>query len=196
LVAAFRLGISDQIGEFIAGSRRPVFPSKTEQLVLNVAANQAAIALEEARLRNEQHQIAKDLDFRVERQSKALVCLNEELKKENAKRRVAEEALCLAEARFSHAAQVATDAEVAKSSELAELRKRYAQLTPREREVLPFVVAGRLSKQTAAELGTSEITVRVHRGQIMRKMRAQSLAELIRMADSLGIQQTSSVLKE
>jgi FixJ family two-component response regulator len=52
---------------------------------------------------------------------------------------------------------------------------------------LPFVIAGRLSKQIAAELGTSEITIRVHRGQIMRKMRAQSLAELIRMTDRLGI---------
>jgi FixJ family two-component response regulator len=48
-----------------------------------------------------------------------------------------------------------------------------------------------LSKQTAAQLGTSEITIRVHRGQIMRKMQAQSLADLIRMADNLGIQQTS-----
>ena len=68
---------------------------------------------------------------------------------------------------------------------------KYARLTPREREVLPFVVAGRLSKQTAAELGISEITIRVHRGQIMRKMQAHSLAELIRMADALGLQQLS-----
>ena len=68
----------------------------------------------------------------------------------------------------SHAAQVAADAERAKSSEFAELRKRYALLAPRERELLPFVVASMLSKQTAAELSTSEITIRVHRGQIMR----------------------------
>jgi FixJ family two-component response regulator len=60
-------------------------------------------------------------------------------------------------------------------------------LTPREREVLPFVVAGFLNKQTAADLGTSEITIGVHRGQIMRKMEARSLAELVRMADKLGI---------
>ena len=66
-----------------------------------------------------------------------------------------------------------------------ELQRKYAQLTPREREVLPFVVAGRLSKQTADELGTSEITIRVHRRQIMRKMKAHSLAELIRMTDML-----------
>jgi FixJ family two-component response regulator len=74
-----------------------------------------------------------------------------------------------------------------KRSELAELRRHYNGLTPREREVLGFVVAGFANKQTAARLGTSEITIAVHRGQIMRKMAAQSLAELIRMADKLGI---------
>jgi FixJ family two-component response regulator len=74
-----------------------------------------------------------------------------------------------------------------KRSELAELEKHYALLTPREREVLPCVTAGLLNKQTAAELGTSEITIGVHRGQIMRKMAARSLAELVRMADKLGI---------
>jgi FixJ family two-component response regulator len=72
-------------------------------------------------------------------------------------------------------------------SELAELRKHYALLTPREREVLPFVTAGLANKETAAELGTSEITIGVHRGQVMRKMGARSLAELVRMADKLGI---------
>ena len=70
-------------------------------------------------------------------------------------------------------------------AELAELQKHYALLTPREREVLPLVVAGLANKQTAAELGTSEITIGVHRGQIMRKMGARSLAELVRMADKL-----------
>jgi len=70
-------------------------------------------------------------------------------------------------------------------AELAELQKHYALLTPREREVLPFVVSGLANKQTAAELGTSEITIGVHRGQIMRKMGARSLAELVRMADRL-----------
>ena len=74
-----------------------------------------------------------------------------------------------------------------KKAEIAELRRRYALLTPREREVLPFVVAGLLNKQTAAELGTSEITIQVHRGQIMRKMAASSLAELVKMAGKLGI---------
>jgi len=74
-----------------------------------------------------------------------------------------------------------------KRSEYAELTSRYARLTAREREVLTFVVAGFANKQTAAELGTSEITIGVHRGQIMRKMSARSLAELVRLADKLGI---------
>jgi FixJ family two-component response regulator len=74
-----------------------------------------------------------------------------------------------------------------KYAELRGLRKRYASLTPRERDVLPFVVAGLLNKQTAGELGTSEITIRIHRGQIMRKMAADSLADLVRMAAKLGI---------
>ena len=72
-------------------------------------------------------------------------------------------------------------------SELSELQRHYVLLTPRERQVLPFVVAGLANKQTAGELGTSEITIGVHRGQIMRKMAARSLAELVRMADKLGI---------
>lgn len=74
-----------------------------------------------------------------------------------------------------------------KRSERAELQRHYDLLTPREREVLPFVVAGCANKVTAAVLGTSEITIGVHRGQIMRKMGARSLAELVRMADNLGI---------
>jgi FixJ family two-component response regulator len=72
-------------------------------------------------------------------------------------------------------------------SELAELQRHYNLLTPREREVLPFVVAGCANKVTAADLGTSEITIGVHRGKVMRKMGARSLAELVRMADALGI---------
>jgi FixJ family two-component response regulator len=71
--------------------------------------------------------------------------------------------------------------------EMGELQQRYSVLTPREREVLPFVVAGFANKQTAAELGVSEITIGVHRGQIMHKMGARSLAELVRMSDKLGI---------
>jgi FixJ family two-component response regulator len=72
-------------------------------------------------------------------------------------------------------------------SEMGKLQQRYSVLTPREREVLPFVVAGFANKQTAAELGVSEITIGVHRGQIMHKMGARSLAELVRVSDKLGI---------
>jgi len=74
-----------------------------------------------------------------------------------------------------------------KRSELMALKDRYERLTRREREVLAFVVGGFANKQTAGELGTSEITIGVHRGQIMRKMGARSLAELVRFADKLGI---------
>jgi len=78
-----------------------------------------------------------------------------------------------------------------KRTELAELQRHYSLLTPREREVLPFVVGGYANKVTAADLGTAEITIGVHRGQIMRKMEARSLAELVRMADKLGVASTS-----
>jgi len=74
-----------------------------------------------------------------------------------------------------------------KRSELEGLRERYALLTPREREVLPFVIAGLANKMAAGDLGIAENTIAVHRGQIMRKMGSRSVAELVRMADKLGI---------
>jgi FixJ family two-component response regulator len=71
--------------------------------------------------------------------------------------------------------------------EITELRSRYESLTPREQEVMQQVVSGLLNKQVADELDITEFTVKVHRGQVMRKMRADSLAALVRMADTLGI---------
>jgi FixJ family two-component response regulator len=72
-------------------------------------------------------------------------------------------------------------------AELRALRDEYASLSRREREVMTRVVAGRLNKQVAAELGISEITVKAHRGQVMRKMHADSVADLVRMAARLGL---------
>ena len=79
-----------------------------------------------------------------------------------------------------------------KRAELAELRQRLSSLTPREREVLPLVVSGLLNKQAAAKLGISEVTLQIHRGNIMKKMEAGSLAELVRMAGILEIPVTHS----
>jgi FixJ family two-component response regulator len=72
-------------------------------------------------------------------------------------------------------------------SEIAVLQERFASLTPREQEILPLVVSGRPNKQIAADLGTSEITIKVHRGSIMRKMQAEYLADLVRMAGRLRL---------
>ncbi len=71
-------------------------------------------------------------------------------------------------------------------SDAAKLRQCYEELTPREREVMALVTRGLLNKQIAAELGTSETTVKIHRGQVMRKMKAESLADLVRMADRIA----------
>jgi FixJ family two-component response regulator len=72
-------------------------------------------------------------------------------------------------------------------AEIAVLRERFESLTPREREVLPWVVSGLLSKQIADAIGTSEASVKVHRSQLMRKMAADSVADLVRMAEKMGI---------
>ena len=69
----------------------------------------------------------------------------------------------------------------------AEVRRRYDTLTSREREVMQLVIAGMLNKQIAGELGTSEVTVKMHRGQVMHKMRAQSVVELLRMSEAMAI---------
>lgn len=71
--------------------------------------------------------------------------------------------------------------------EVADLHGRYNSLTPREREVMALVVAGLLNKQVAGELGTTERTIKAHRSQVMQKMQADSVADLVRMADKLGI---------
>ena len=73
-------------------------------------------------------------------------------------------------------------------SEVAELQQRFAALTARERQVMGQVVAGRLTKQIAAGLGTSEVTVKIQRGRVIHKMQAESVADLVRMAEKLGVQ--------
>ena len=73
---------------------------------------------------------------------------------------------------------------------VSELRTKFESLTPRDKEVVAWVTAGLLNKQVAVELGLSEVTVKVHRGNVMRKMGAKSLADLVRMADALAIRRT------
>ena len=74
-----------------------------------------------------------------------------------------------------------------RQAEIKELRNRYSSLSPREREVMALVVSGRLNKQVGGELGISEITVKAHRGKVMQKMKADSLADLVKIAGKLGL---------
>ncbi len=74
----------------------------------------------------------------------------------------------------------------------SKVRSTYETLTPREKEILALVTAGLMNKQIAGAIGVSEITVKVHRGSVMRKMGAKSLADLVRMADSLGVHRTTT----
>jgi len=93
------------------------------------------------------------------------------------------------------AARTAISEDLRKRSERAELgmlRRRYLDLTPRERDVLPLVVSGLLNKQAASQLGISEVTLQIHRRNVMQKMAAASLADLVRIAERLGIPITHS----
>src|SRR6201981_864435 len=83
--------------------------------------------------------------------------------------------------------------QLAKRAEACELQRRYDSLTPREREVFPLVTSGLLNKQIAAELGASEKTIKIHRAQVMHKMKAESLAHLVRIAERLGLVPSGSI---
>jgi FixJ family two-component response regulator len=93
------------------------------------------------------------------------------------------------------AVQIALERDRARRAQdetVRDVRAHFEALTPREQEVIGFVTAGLMNKQIAAELGVSEITVKVHRGNVMKKMGARSLAELVRMADVLGIKRAKT----
>jgi signal transduction histidine kinase len=105
-IVPLRLGLQGEIGVIIAGSRREEFPGQTEKLLLSVAANQAAIGLQEARLRSQQKLVAAELDQRVAHRTRELASANEELRKEIAERRLAEERLDKARLELAHVARV------------------------------------------------------------------------------------------
>ena len=106
-IAPFRLGLHAEIGVLVAGSRRADFPTKTERLLLDIAANQAAIGLQDARLLNEQRRVAEELDQRVVQRTRELAAVNEELREEIAERKLAEEKLRRSEAYLAEAERLA-----------------------------------------------------------------------------------------
>jgi len=189
-VAAFNFGMDERLGVFVAGCTRSGFPNKSDRLLLGVAANEALAGLREAQLLRKQCRVAENLDLKAPRKGEPLGATSRHSKREWKSNKTVEEASGFSGLRQLEGS-LALAPEKAIGRRTDDLQSRYDRLTPREREVLPFVVAGRLSKQTAADLGVSEITIRVHRGQIMRKMQAGSLAALIRMADALGVRQLS-----
>ena len=95
-----------------------------------------------------------------------------------------------------HGALERSRAALREEAEMQVLRTCYTSLTPREREVMSLVTSGLLNKQVAGELGISEITVKAHRGQMMRKMKAESLASLVTMATRLGLRTASATLSD
>ena len=101
-----RLGLHGEIGVIVAGSQRADFPSQTEKLLLSVAANQAAIGLQEARLLSQQKRVADELDQRVAQRTTELAAANQELKRELAERRLLEEGLDKARLELAHVARV------------------------------------------------------------------------------------------
>jgi PAS domain S-box-containing protein len=106
-IAPCRLGLHAEIGVLVAGSRRADFPTKTERLLLDIAANQAAIGLQDARLLNEQRRVAEELDQRVAQRTRELAAVNEELREEIAERKRAEEKLRRSEAYLAEAERLA-----------------------------------------------------------------------------------------
>jgi signal transduction histidine kinase len=118
-LAPLPLGLQGEIGVIVAGSQRTDFPTQTERLLLTVAANQAAIALQEARLLNEQKRVANELDRRVAQRTTELAAVNEELRRENAERRLAEERLRCEESELKRSEEALGNAR----SELARVAK-------------------------------------------------------------------------
>ena len=114
-IAPLRLGLQDHVGVLVAGSRRADFPTEIEMLLLRVAANQAAIGLQEARLLSEQRRVAEELDRRVVERTRQLTAVNEELRKEIIERKQAEEALRRAQAELAHVTRVMTMGELTTS---------------------------------------------------------------------------------